>query len=426
MTALSRLGTYSLGEYGLPHMGEVIADHRKRKGYSQKKFAIICGVDKQTIVYWEQQKYLTDMKRRIFLCKTLSIPPAFLGLTWRSVIADDQAATSRYLNDFEHMAERLQENAYGLYEDILALAYTGPDRHSPVATYKFFQHQHELEELVKQAPESEKESWLDLLCRYYQCSGGIAVRHKQDDQALSYSNRAVEMASSLELEDAELVGSALLRRSRIHLIRDDYNIAKQDIQAALEKAERARGPLKGNTRLLAAEIHALVAGGEEQTKTQCRQWQNQAVKLVYQGKTQEDETFLWFNLYCVHHEQAKTLARFALFHTTDAELVDLLKDPYAKANHYLKDAQDALELAKTHMMDRDTARMDYAITQARVYLIGKEFEESAKQAKSALQLAHAAHSQQGIEQVRTIFNMLNKLAPENPYVLHLGTELGTS
>jgi DNA-binding XRE family transcriptional regulator len=423
MTALSRLGTYSLGEYGLPHMGEVIADHRKRKGHSQKKFAIICGVDKQTVVYWEQQKYLTDMKRRIFLCKTLSIPPAFLGLTWRSVIADDQAATSRYLHDFEQMAQRLQDNAYGLYEDILALAYTGPNRHSPVATYKFFQHQHELEELVKQAPESEKESWIDLLCRYYQRAASFTQHYKQDDQALSYINRAVDMASSLELEDAELVGTALYRRARIHLHYGHYDLAELDSQATLAKAEHARGPLKLNSYLHAAEIHALLTGNEEKTKTQCRKWQEQAANLLYAGKAQEDETFLWSDLYCVHHERAKTLARFAVFHTSDDELVALLKAPYVRAKDYLKDAQEALELAKTHMAPR--ASMDYAITQARVYLIGKEFEQSAREAKSALQLARAAHSQKGIGQVRTIFDMLNKLAPENPHVLNLGIELGT-
>ena len=423
MTALSRYAHYSPGEYGLPHMGEVIADHRKRKGHSQEKFAIICGVEKQTVVYWENQKYLADMKRRIFLCKTLSIPPAFLGLTWRSVIADDQAATSRYLHDFEQMAQRLQENAYGLYEDILALAYTGPDRHSSAATYKFFQHQHELEELVKQAPESEKESWIDLLCRYYQRAAIISVNHNQNDQALSYINRAVGMAFSLELEDVELVGSAFYRRSRIHLIRSHYDVAELDSQATLAKAEHARGPLKVNAYLNAAEIHALLAGNEEKTKTQCRKWQEQAANLLYAGKAQEDETFLWSDLYCVHHERAKTLARFSMFHTNDDELVALLKDPYVRANDYLNDAQEALEIAKTHMAPR--ARMDYAITQARVYLIGKEFEESAREAKSALQLARATHSQKGIEHVRTIFTMLNTLVPENPYVLHLEVELGT-
>ncbi len=370
------------------------------------------------------------MKRRIFLCKTLSIPPAFLGLTWRSVIEDNQAATSRYLNDFEHMAQCLQDNAYGLYEDILTLAHHGPNRYSPVATYKFFQHQHELEELVKQAPESEKESWIDLLCRYYQHAAFITLHHKQDDQALSYINRAVDIASSLELEDAELVGTALYKRSRIHLIHSHYDVAQQDIHAALEKAKRARGPLKGNVYLLAAEIHALLAGSQEKTKTQCRQWQNQAANLLYNNKVQADETFLWFDLYCVHHERAKTLARFSLFHTNDDELVELLKDPHMKANDNLKDAQDALEIAKTHMAARDTGKydraMDYALTQARVYLVGKEFEESAKEVKSALQLAGAAHSQKGIEQVRTLYNILNKLVPQNPHVLNLGIELGTS
>jgi DNA-binding XRE family transcriptional regulator len=424
MTALSRYEDYSPGEYGLPHMGEVFADHRKRKGHSQETFAIICGVDKQTVVYWENQKYLADMKRRIFLCKVLSIPPAFVGLTWRSLINVDQGVTSQYIDDSEHMTELLKEHAYGLYEDILTLAHNGPNRYSPNATYRFYKHQQELEGLIKQTPEIEKESWIDLLCRYYQHATFVALHHKKDDQALFYINQALDMASSLEIEDVELIGTALYRRARVHLTHGDYDLAKQDSLAALEKAEHARGPLKGNAYLLAAETSALFASGEEKIRKQCRKWQEQAANLLYQGKVQEDETFLWFDLYAVHHERAKTLARFSLFHSSDDELVELLKNPHVKANEYLKDAQNALETARAHMASRDTGRMDYSITQAKVHLIGKEFEESARETKAALQMAHVAHSQKGIKQIRKIYSMLNKLAPQNPYVLNLGVELG--
>uniref|UniRef100_UPI0035E462D4 helix-turn-helix transcriptional regulator n=1 Tax=Thermogemmatispora sp. TaxID=1968838 RepID=UPI0035E462D4 len=83
---LWRYGKYSPGLYGLPHMGEVIADYRKRNGYTQEALAVICGVDKQTVAYWESQVYLSDMNRRTLLCRVLSIPPALLGLSWRSLL----------------------------------------------------------------------------------------------------------------------------------------------------------------------------------------------------------------------------------------------------------------------------------------------------------------------------------------------------
>lgn len=53
---------YSVGKYDLPHMGEVITDYRIKAGWeTQESFAIVCGVDKQTVAYWEKSEYLADM-----------------------------------------------------------------------------------------------------------------------------------------------------------------------------------------------------------------------------------------------------------------------------------------------------------------------------------------------------------------------------
>src|SRR5579859_1089526 len=121
MTSLSRYKNFSPGKHGLPHMGEVIAYYRKKAGWtSQESFAIVCGVDKKMIVYWESQAYLIDMDKRIFLSKLLRIPPAYLGLTWRSLVNDE--SLPHYANSLERMADLLAVNAYGLYEDILDFA----------------------------------------------------------------------------------------------------------------------------------------------------------------------------------------------------------------------------------------------------------------------------------------------------------------
>jgi DNA-binding XRE family transcriptional regulator len=131
MSARAHIEDYSPGEYGLPHMGEVIADHRIKAGWtSQETFAIICGVDKQSVAYWENQRYLAEMKRRIFLCKLLKIPPELLGLTWASLTDGDKTNTFASTLD---ISELLQENAYALYEDILIFAYTSTDKYSPAA-----------------------------------------------------------------------------------------------------------------------------------------------------------------------------------------------------------------------------------------------------------------------------------------------------
>ena len=416
----TKLGMVS---YGLPHMGEVIADYRIKASWnSQEVFAVVCGVDKQTVAYWERQQYLTDMDRRIFLCKLLKIPPAYLGLTWASVIDKDKSDT--FAHAFKQMTDLLEENAYALYEDILIFAHTSADKYSLEAAYRFYKHQRELELIVKRVPEIEKDTWKDLLSRFYQHSTFVAQHHRRDDLALTLANQAVAIASSMN--DNELLGASLYRRSRVHLIQDRHDLAKVDIQNALNKAEKARGPLKGSSYLLAADVNAFYAEGNEQLKTQCRKWQEKAAGLIYKGHVEDDGTFLTFSLYAVHHERAKTLLRFALFHTTDNELVERLKNTKNQVNReLLKDAQNALMAARNHLESSTFRKEMYlSITEARAYLIAREFEESAKIAKRAIQFARKSHSQQGIGEVRKLYTMLNELAPKNPYVCNLGVESG--
>ena len=422
MSARARIEDYPPGEYGLPHMGAVIADHRIKAGWtSQESFAIVCGVDKQTVAYWENQRYLAEIKRRIFLCKLLKIPPELLGLTGASLADGDK---TNPLSSTLDISELLQENAYALYEDILNFAHTSTDKYSPAATYRFYKHQQELEQIVKQVPEIEKDAWKDLLSRFYQHSTFIAQHHKKDKQALSLANEAVNIA--LSLMDVELIGASLYRRSRVHLIQNRYDEARKDIQGALDKTGRARGPLKGSSYLLAAEVNALYTEGDEKLKTQCRKWQDDAAKLIYKGKVEDDGTFLTFNLYAVHHERAKMLLRFARYHTTDEELVTQLKNTNVRADKdRIKDAKNALMAARNHLESSSKRKEMYlSITEARIYLVTKEFEESAITAKRALDFAHKAHSQQGIEEIKQIYSMLHQLEPKNPYIANLGVELG--
>lgn len=422
MSTRARIEDYPPGEYGLPHMGAVIADHRIKAGWtSQESFAIVCGVDKQSVAYWENQRYLAEMKRRIFLCKLLKIPPELLGLTWASLADGDKISL---LSNTRDISELLQENAYALYEDILNFAHTSTDKYSPAATYRFYKHQQELEQIIKHVTELEKDAWRDLLSRFYQHSTFIAQHHKKDGQALLLADEAVNIADSLD--DAELIGASLYRRSRVHLIQNRYQEARKDIQGALDKAGHARGPLKGSTYLLAAEINALYTEENEKLKTQCRKWQDDAAKLIYKGKIEDDGTFLTFNLYAVHHEKAKMLLRFALYHTTDEELITQLKKQNIRVNvDRIKEAKSALAAARNHLESSSKRKEMYlAITEARIYLVAKEFEESAITAKRALDFARKSHSQQGIEEIKQVYSMLYQLEPKNPYIANLGVELG--
>lgn len=414
---------YSTGLYGLPHMGEVIANHRIKAGWtSQETFAIVCGVDKQTVTYWENQEYFPDMERRIFLCKLLKIPPVLLGLTWLSVA--DETKLDILTNTVGTRSELLEENAYGLYEDILAFSYTGSDKYSNASTYRFLKHQQELEQLVIRVPEIEKDVWQDLLSRFYQRSTFIAQHHKRDNEALLLANKAISVAEPLG--DAELLAAAFYRRSRVHLIQDRHDLARVDITSALDTAKKARAPLKGSNYLLAAEINALYAEGDNTLKTQCRTWQDHAAKLVYK-KLEDDGSFLDLSLYAIHHERAKTLIRFALFHTNDNELLDRLKTHISADKKLLVEARSAINAARKYVnATSSTRQMNLSLTEAKSSLVMREYEESAQIAKTALLFARQSHSKQGVEEIKQLSNMLSQLAPINPYVANLGVELTLS
>ncbi|TMC15778.1 MAG: hypothetical protein E6J34_21060 [Chloroflexi bacterium] len=120
-----------------------------------------------------------------------------------------------------------------------------------------------------------------------------------------------------------------------------------------------------------------------------------------------------------------------MFHTTDEELVQALKDPYRKADaKLLADATTALAAATKHLhpnngtaMVSRTIVMASLVTEARLLLLGKEYEQSAKVAQTALDLAKAAHSKKGEQDIRRIYMMLRELVERNPYVANLAVEL---
>lgn len=414
---------YRPGRYGLPHMGDVFTDHRIKAGWtSQEVFATVCGVDKQTVAYWEGQDYLADMDRRIFLCKLLKISPGLLGLNWRSLLTDDQIP--QYIKDTELTAELLSTNSYGLYEDILNFSQgSRGNGESQESAYRFFKHQQELEKIVEESSTIEKDSWKDLLSRFYQRSTFIAQEHRHNELAISYANKALDIAESLNY--TELIGASLYRRARIYLIQNKNDQAKEDVQRALTYAEKAPVSLRGNIYLLAAEVHSLYAHGNEKLKTQCRTWQDKALNYLYKNQVENDGTFLWLDLYAVHHERAKTQTRFALYYADDNELMGYLKNAKSRADTGLmKDANSSLVTAKKHFgLSAPKREMDISISETRLFLVSNEIEEASKSAKRALSFARAANSLVGIEEITRIYGLLTAIDPKNPHVCNLGVEL---
>jgi transcriptional regulator with XRE-family HTH domain len=388
-------------------MGEVIADHRKKRGYrTQEAFAIATGVDKRTIQEWETNTMTTDMGRRIFLAKLLSIPPALLGLEWHQIVSE--TGGEAHQNPLLSMAELLEEDAFYAYEDILVMGHEYIHNGGSVdVALRVARRLRKLEKVVLHAREPEKEAWLSLLCRYYQLSSRLRQQCLKDDVTASrHACLAVRLAR--DLEDQELLAAALVHSACTSTQQGNYKQARQDIAAALTSIDRLKNsPLKGNIYLEAANINTPFATTDRALQQQCRLWQEKAANLLYKGQAESDDTFFRFNLSAVHHEKAKSLLRWQ----------NSLAERRA-AQSKLTTAHETLppELA--------VWRAYYHITEARLYLADNDLEAAAQTAKAALKVARGLHSRLVESEVEAFYAQLTTLGPTNPYVQNLGVEIG--
>lgn len=198
----SRYGDFSPGERILPHMGEVIAEYRKRRGYeTQGAFAIAAGVSLRTVQEWETTMMTHDHERRRFLAKMLNIPPALLGLDWRLLVFENNKG--EHNDPTPQMVERIEEDAYYAYEDILVMGHEYIHNGGPLAiAYRVGRRLRKLVEITKNVRATDEEAWKSLLCRYYQLSTRIQQQCLMDDHVASkHAALAIELA--IDLQDAE-------------------------------------------------------------------------------------------------------------------------------------------------------------------------------------------------------------------------------
>src|SRR5689334_13777362 len=80
----SRYGDFSPGEDNYPHMGEVVAYYRVKRGFRrQEDLAVALGCSKRSVEEWEREVTLSSPnERRKVLSRLLRIPPCLLALDW--------------------------------------------------------------------------------------------------------------------------------------------------------------------------------------------------------------------------------------------------------------------------------------------------------------------------------------------------------
>jgi transcriptional regulator with XRE-family HTH domain len=408
----SGYGRFTPGEGVLPHMGEVIVEYRLRRGWNtQAELAAAAGVSQRAVTDWESKAMIRDPDRRIFLARLLKIPPALLGIDWRPVFYEDNTgAHSRPLPQDQVWLE----DSYHHYEDTLALTWdvTYSGGFAQVAE-RFERRFSRLNALAREVSGPEKEAWLGLLCQYYQASIQTP-QHCGESRyaqliALQRCQTALQIAR--ELDDAELLAAGYFRLSGIYESHGNLLLARESILQGMQYVDRVRDPTRGNLYLRAATISARFAEQDETLIALLRDWQDEALQIVYRGEIEPDRSFFRLNRAAVHHERARTFLRFAL--ARPEEKIILL------------DAQSEMQLARDALpADLAIWRMYFLVTEARLYLASHDLEGGARLALAALRAAREMQSKKGERQVCELFQEMRRQDEHNPYVCNLGVELG--
>lgn len=410
----SRYGDFDAGSGIYPHMGQVIASYRLKRGFrTQQDLAIALNYSKRTVEELEGTVNLNSpdsIDRRQIIAKLLRIPPALLALDWRFMVYDQSNSDEE--NTFAEITQLLEDDTFTLYQNILRMGrgylYNGgPSYIADIVDETVSK----LSPIVRTMPQIEQESWQELLCRYYQLSTSFALRRLNKKQTLLYAKQGISVAN--ELGNANLLASAYYRRTRAYLDlrkaetsedeRQKYlQRAKADIQTALSHIEQMGSVLKGNIYLIAAEVFALDAC-DTSTQKQCEQWQDKAATIVYRNEIDEDDTFLRLNATALHHEKAKTSLRFGRFREAHSELVTA---------------------RRTLQPDLLTWHINLYLTEANIYMAQKDLESSAASALEAYKIAKVVQSPKDEVEVKRLFVSLKNLEPSNPYVCNLGLSIG--
>lgn len=422
----SRFGNFAPGVGIYPHMGQVIAEYRVRRGFlTQKNLAIALGCSERTIQELEGSMNLDSpdsIERRMVLARLLQIQPSLLALDWRFMAYKDNSVDQE--SPFADVVGLLEEDTYDFYDDLLVVGWESTYKGgSPQTVARITKRLHKLEKLAERIPPTEREAWLSLLCRYYQLSTRFARDRIDTTVALDHSQKAINIANTLE--NNELIAASHFRRVRVYM--DLYEFAKKlpegpqsqqamqyldlaryDVNKGLEYAESVRNPLKSNIYLIAAEVNSLYAQDNKKLQDQCDAWQKKVANMVYREKAhyEDDGTFLKMNITAVHHERAKTLMKFT------------------SRKGALKEARSELNTAwKTLTPDLTIWRVNLHITEAQLNLLERDIEGSAQAGLEAYKIASVMQTRNEEEKVRNLYVNLQNVAPNNGYVCNLGLQL---
>lgn len=190
-----------------------------------------------------------------------------------------------------------------------------------------------LREASQLAPARQRTHLEMMRCCFLQLAGIVARDRMDFAQALQDGTAAVDLA--YELDNAELIATALEHRSGSYARRQQYDLALADIEQALPFADRSRPILRGNVYLVANEKRTIVKGYDKEIQKRILADFDKIERIISQEKLEDDGSYLKLNLAGLYIEQGKALTRFELFKSPAERDLTTARQAFLSAHKFL-------------------------------------------------------------------------------------------
>src|SRR5579859_7385468 len=221
-----------------PNAGQVVQHYRLLKKWTPAQLGEAMSKTARWVQLMEHDNTVPEaISRRKAIAEMLEIPKILLGVASVEHLAAPQTVTNiirsakvdpTTLNQYKQSLRLYWElyhtsTAYNMMEEITRSL-------------------RNLRTLANETNGYQQTQVLTLFIQYDQLAAHILRDQRDYSAALAHANRAVTNAKNLD--DSELIASALLRRGFVNFDQDRFAEARIDLDAALPFAKKARAPLK--------------------------------------------------------------------------------------------------------------------------------------------------------------------------------------
>lgn len=368
--------------------GELVAQYRRAKNWTQEQLADALQVDARTVQRMESKQMIRDVNRRRLLVAMLGIPAWLLGLSEEQ----KQAEKTRVSVNDDHMA---------FLEDELTtrreMYHTGGTLRAGrgIAIW--------CREIERFAASARRTAWQEravgLLTLSYQLQGSILADDMRYQEAHFWHEKALSVAR--ELGDRELIASALARRGVTFVQEDKAEEAITFLKAALETIH--------NAGLLGLRGYTLQALSEAYAKAQQPQECWRAIGLAERLLERQE-----------YDQPERTQAKINVATVTAQKGVDAV---------VLHEYDRAIALIDKSLQGYDPtqvrARARLLAQKAGAYGKLRALDASVDTARDALLLARSVGSTKTVARVTLLYETLAQtVGKQTPKVAHLGALLG--